>query len=56
MDAFTSDTIRVILTIGGAAIGILAIVLMFVLLDMAREAKEWFERENRAYHEEEVDA
>ncbi len=46
MDLIDSDLLRVILSIGIPALAIASIVLLFMLIDVVQEAKEFYRREN----------
>lgn len=41
-----SEMIRVIIVVAGGALFVGSVMLMFLLYEMATEAKEWFSREN----------
>jgi len=51
MDLIDSDLLRVILGIGIPALAIATIVLLFMLIDVVQEAKEFYQRENRRARE-----
>lgn len=46
MDLIDSDILRVILGIGIPALAISSIALLFMLIDVVQEAKEFYRREN----------
>lgn len=46
MDLIDSDILRVILGIGIPALAIASIALLFMLIDVVQEAKEFYRREN----------
>lgn len=51
MDLIDSDLLRVILGIGIPVLAIASIALLFMLIDVVQEAKEFYQRENRRARE-----